>query len=307
MAATAGPPQDPAWWQTPAAAQDLHHSSSPGMGEDFLMQRIRALEEQALQNAERSRALVELVTRSALTNSKGQDLDELNITVTAEMKIKICEGKFVDLSSLLAKSFTERPEEGQVASFSIDEQGRLVPKVERRAKAALSIEQWSSAFLVFMSVYMKVHHDCTQGLLAYMDLIRNAARDNPGSGWSMYDQQFRSRKEAEPSRPWGMIDTQLWLQIFSRPTVLQQVPLKPKGRSATKTEQSKVCFHFNKPSGCTREGCRYEHKCAGCGGASHGILTCRKTKPPQPAGEQAGSTATHPNQSFRFGSSGSQQ
>ncbi|XP_070203913.1 uncharacterized protein [Littorina saxatilis] len=29
MAATAGPPQDPAWWQTPAAAQDLHHSSSP--------------------------------------------------------------------------------------------------------------------------------------------------------------------------------------------------------------------------------------------------------------------------------------
>ena len=60
-----------------------------------------------------------------------------------------------------------------------------------------------------MSVYLKGHPGETQDMLAYIELIRGAAKDAPGHQWAQYDQQFRSRKEADPSRPWGMIDNQL--------------------------------------------------------------------------------------------------
>lgn len=140
--------------------------------------------------------------------SKGQELDELSITVPSDLRDNVLGGKFVDFTQLMAKSFLECQDDKQVC-FVQDEQGRLIAKQERKTRTPLTIEQWMSAFYVFMSVYLKGHPGETQDMLAYIELIRGAAKDAPGHQWAQYDQQFRSRKEADPSRPWGMIDNQL--------------------------------------------------------------------------------------------------
>ncbi|KAL8619099.1 hypothetical protein ACOMHN_019371 [Nucella lapillus] len=118
------------------------------------------------------------------------------------------------MSQLLEKSLLEKKDDPNLC-FVQDEQGRFIPK-EKKPKVQLSIEQWTTAFHVYMSVYLSHHDTELQQLLAYSALIRRAAKDNPGNAWAQYDLEFRSSKGADPSRSWGIIDNQLWLQLFCK-------------------------------------------------------------------------------------------
>lgn len=262
-------------------------SATTGTINDDLLRRIAILE-QAL---------------SQTGSQKGQALDQLSITVPQEVKEKILARKYVDMNVLLAKSFLDKPEDKGV-TFMEDEQGRLVPKLVRKAKNDLSIDQWTSAFHVLMSVVLQQRPDMLQGMLAYAELIRGAARDNPGNAWSLYDQQFRSRLEADPTRPWGVIDNQLWLQLFCKPVTVVQGKAGPgdrKSETMTKEQGSRrgLCKYFNKDRGCMREQCVFAHKCAVCQSGSHSRVACPK-KP-----SEAPSTDKESGQSFR--SSGGQR
>ena len=274
-----------AWWtdrtatRTPPPPLAPPASQSAGMSgmssispeqHDGLLQRINLLEQQLeKQNA----------------HKKGQELDHLGITVPADLKLKIVAGKFVDLSLLLKKSFLENQEDKQ-QTFSIDSEGRLIAKDTKKAKSELSIQQWTDAFHTFMSVYVQTHQEEIQGMLAYMALIRGAAEANSGRGWSLYDQQFRSRKEAEPSRPWGMIDNQLWLQIFCQPLT------KPTASATAPKNTKGECKFFNSKDGCYRRECRFTHKCGRCGSTTHSSLNCHAPNQLQKKKDQ---------QPFRFG------
>ena len=99
------------------------------------------------------------------------------------MRSKLLDGKCVDLSQLLSKSLVD-PQEKKQLCFVQDDQGRLVPKQEHKPKATLSIEQWTSAFHVYMSVYLKQYPEYLQGMLAYLELVRGAAKDTPGNAWA---------------------------------------------------------------------------------------------------------------------------
>ena len=76
-----------------------------------------------------------------------------------------------------------------------------------------SIEQWTSAFLVFSSIYLMRHADRARQLLKYADTIRSAAFRRVGFGWRDYDVQFRLRQARMPARSWASIDAELWLTL----------------------------------------------------------------------------------------------
>ncbi|XP_070179097.1 uncharacterized protein [Littorina saxatilis] len=179
---------------------------------------------------------------------RGHRMDHLSITVAHDVRRKIVEGKSIDLAILLAKSFMDRQEDRQTVAYVLDDQGRLmqislqrlVPKEEKRGKGEMSLEQWTSAFHIYMSVYLVAHPECLQDMLAYAELIRGAARDFPGNGWLLYDQQFRTVKEADPTRPWGNIDNQLWLQLFCKPpSVTSSLVRSPPAQSAQGGDSAK--------------------------------------------------------------------
>lgn len=239
---------------------------------------------------------------------KGDLIDPLSIAVTPEMREKIGEGKFVDLADLLNKTL-KVPEVNKRLTCTEDEHGNLSFKAVRPTKATLSIDQWTSAFHTYMSVYLEAHPEALQGMLAYLELIRGAARDHPSSfAWRQYDEQFRSKKAADPIRPWGMIDNQLWLSLFCRPPA----PAAQASHSATEytklPNNKKECFYFNGKLGCRRENCKFSHNCSKCGSPTHAAHNCyASSRQAQPTSHTETTTPgpkepnTNGKRPFRFG------
>ena len=217
----------------------------------------------------------------------GDIIDALHLTVTPDLKEKIWGGKFVDLSALLVKNYqTKKEEQGKRLAGFQDEDGNLTFRSVKPNKSSLSIDQWSSAFNVFISVYIQKKPEEVQGLLAYAELIRGAARDHPTSyAWRQYDEHFRSKKAADPLRPWGMIDNQLWLSMFCKPRTQQS--------SNQESEKQQSCFYFNSQKGCLRKSCSFSHKCSSCGGKSHNKLKCFSRKDKQNADKSPSKSASH--------------
>ena len=212
---------DLTWWQEPAQAPPQQPkevvdndrpkempASSTSTGLDAvnltaLIEKINVLE-------------AKLAAQTTAAPSTGHRLDHLHLIVPSDLRDQICQGKFVDLGKLLKKSFLDTAEE-QKSIFTLDSKGQLSHKPASKTKADLSISEWTSAMHVYMSVYLQQHPDKLQDMLAYVELIRGAASDHQGKKWLLYDQEFRSRMQADPSRPWGIIDNQIWLPSLSSP------------------------------------------------------------------------------------------
>lgn len=264
-----GEPQDQPWWeardsdqQAPATTATAGHAVDTTPVDTGTLQQIM----QRVDYLERCVAV------------KGDLIDNLSITVPPELKQKIIGGKFVELADLLTKSF-KRSDDDKVA-YTEDERGNLIPQKIRRKKADLTIELWTSAFHTFISVYVAAHPGELQDLLAYMELIRSAARDHPQSiAWRHYDEEFRSKREADPARPWGMIDNQLWLSHFCKPYDRTQTGQPHFSGEKKATQQG--CFFFNSPYGCRRPRCPYTHLCSACNSRSHAATNC-PTRPAPP-------------------------
>ncbi len=71
------------------------------------------------------------------------------------------------------------------------------------------IEQWTTAYTLFMSVMTHQFPGRAQELLQYMSLIRHAAQTHRGLGWCIYDHKFRCKAAFNPSLDWSIIDQQL--------------------------------------------------------------------------------------------------
>lgn len=93
------------------------------------------------------------------------------------MQAKIWDGQFVDLAQQLSKSFIEKKNEEKQVEFFQDEQGWLVPRLGRKQKGEMSIDLWTSAFHVLMSIYLVAH---------------------PDSLWWHYNQQFQVMLAGRP-------------------------------------------------------------------------------------------------------------
>ena len=203
---------------------------------------------------------------------KGDLIDALHLTVPSDTKQKICSGKYIDLSTLLVKNYQKLDDDSDKKLCGIqDKDGNITLKNVKKDKKDLTIDQWTTAFNTYMSVYLTTHKDELQGILAYSELIRGAARDHPNSpAWRLYDEHFRTKKAADPTRPWGMVDNQLWLALFCK------APQSNEKSKDKDQKDKKICFHFNSMRGCNNKKCFYVHKCNICEKSSHGSSTCFK-------------------------------
>ena len=86
---------------------------------------------------------------------------------------------------------------------------------------------WTSAFLIYASIYLSYHPHRTQGILKYMHTVRSAASRFGGYGWRQYDINFRMRQQRAPQRSWSLIDGELWY-LFCHFTSHIQKCIKPE-------------------------------------------------------------------------------
>ena len=93
--------------------------------------------------------------------------------------------QFIDISALISK-----PTASKRMKLEVDlAGGYLVCATHSESLAFLSIEKWTSAFILFSAVYLEhylpTHPHKVLDLLQYMDTIRYAASTYPGRGWAI--------------------------------------------------------------------------------------------------------------------------
>ena len=79
-----------------------------------------------------------------------------------------------------------------------------VSKQPKTATSITEIEQWTSAFPTYISIFTQKFPRRSQEMLQYMSLIRYAARVHKGLGWAIYDYKFR-RKASHKKPLFGRI------------------------------------------------------------------------------------------------------
>ena len=114
--------------------------------------------------------------------------------IPAQYIKEIQSGEVFELSKLLPKNLSLY-DEGDNLVLSLE---NCVVKVSRKSKPTASssitnIEQWTTAFTVYMSVLIHKFPPRSQELLQYASLIRYAARVHRGLGWAIYDFKFRQK------------------------------------------------------------------------------------------------------------------
>lgn len=117
-------------------------------------------------------------------------------------------------------------------SDHVDTQGQIQIRddtmclVKQNSRTFLSIDKWTSAFIIFTNIMLEKYQTRAQELLKYMRDIRMVAARS-GNGWFSYDEQFRLRKASDPHSSWGIINPELWLIHVTNNYVPTQAQSKP--------------------------------------------------------------------------------
>ncbi|XP_056016766.1 uncharacterized protein LOC130053477 [Ostrea edulis] len=208
--------------------------------------------------------------------------DDIGSHVPLKFKQKIWEGFFIDLSVLL-KSATELEQFESHGDLQLVN-GKLCV-VKRQLNSFLTIEKWTSAFMIYMSIVLQ-HSQTAQEMLKYMRNIRLAANRSPN--WHKYDEQFRLRKASNPAMSWGEIHSEFWLMYINQSNVTTQQSAQAKFKPQASTNsfnttsvghasqnQIKFCNSYNSGKSCNFfPRCRYSHSCSQCRG-KHPRVNCR--------------------------------
>lgn len=145
----------------------------------------------------------------------------LGHNVSESLRMKIIEGKFVDLALLLKNSNIEDTVSERVLVVGNDGQ---MASISRSLVKITSIEKWTDAFLIFVSVFTSVHVSNFQDMLKYMHDVRTGA--DRSAGWKLYGEQFRFKIAMYPAKSWTSVDCVITVLC---PYVCQiGSPIKPK-------------------------------------------------------------------------------
>ena len=112
--------------------------------------------------------------------------DSLGLHLPANVNAKIHKGEFVQLGSIIQHLGTAPPS----MSFVLVQDGDKVILGQQPIKLPTidTTEKWTSAFLIYMSVYLENHATRAVEMLKYIDTVRSAARQFGGYGWWTYDE-----------------------------------------------------------------------------------------------------------------------
>lgn len=183
-------------------------------------------------------------------------------TVPQTIKDKVVKGEYIDLATLLTNSSSHDVQKLVVSN------GEITIQNQKAKSKLLTLDQWTNAFIIFISIYCSIHASRFQELLKYMYVVRQGAARNT-LGWLSYDEQYRLRKANNPESSWADVDMELWLlfmngyQSYSNRVNTYQYPYGSNLK----------CYPFNYNKSCTRQTCIYSHTCIKCNG-NHPVVAC---------------------------------
>ena len=102
--------------------------------------------------------------------------------VPAQFVKQIQSDEFFDLAKLLPKNASAQHSEESMI-LTLEYSGIKAKKAPNSLAKITDIEQWTTAFTIYMSVFTHQFPSRAQELLQYMNLIRHATQTHRGLGW----------------------------------------------------------------------------------------------------------------------------
>ena len=197
----------------------------------------------------------------------------LSSRVPDKIQSKIWANEYIDLGTLLS-SLPGDPK----YNFTVKSSGSNQPVVSlepvQNSKRITSIDQWTTAFQVFVAVYTIRFPDSAPGLMKYSATVRDLAAKN--AHWRYYDENFRYLRQ-KSLFPWDEVHWELWLQAHHM-TKLSSSNNPPNSfnRQSKQPFPRGFCWKFHQGERCF--GCNFKHACFKCGG-DHPATKCKSGKP----------------------------
>jgi hypothetical protein len=128
------------------------------------------------------------------------------LDVPAAYVKQIQTGEFFDLAKLLPREFPSTADEDSVV-LTLENSIIKAKKANQQTQKITNIEQWTTAFTVYMGILTSKFPSRSQELLQYMSLIRYASQTHRGLGWCIYDHKFRRKAALNASLNWTFHNT----------------------------------------------------------------------------------------------------
>ncbi|XP_061168906.1 uncharacterized protein LOC133178174 [Saccostrea echinata] len=192
--------------------------------------------------------------------------NDLGHNVSNNIKLKIANGEYVNLASLINNKLETDPHD-DTRYFSL-QNGNLALSSKSKLKPITDVQMWTDAFLVYAAIYVLARPMENAALFKYIHTIRLGASRVNGLGWRDYDIQFRLKKECNPSMSFASVDQELWLLYMYNNALHRQPAIQPS--------QPLKCYDFNYKGYCSRQNCQYRHWCILCS-QPHPFTMCRTT------------------------------
>jgi hypothetical protein len=162
-----------------------------------------------------------------------------------------------------------------------------------------NIEQWTSAFQIFVAIYTAKYPAEAPALMKYGEVVRGLAEK--GANWNYYDTNFRYLKQKQPQNlPWGSMHFELWLRSQQPQSNLPKLATTRNIQNRPAYIPNGYCRKYHKGGQCG--GCAYKHECHKCNNI-HPSIKCNFRAPrfekskPTTRGTAAKPPNTYPSQS----------
>ena len=190
---------------------------------------------------------------------------DLESRVSDRVKAKIWANEYVDFGSVLTVS----PDESKYRISVTDDHDHTSLCLEhvKPKRRSLTIDQWLTAFNVFVAVYTIKTPSAISSLKKYCEVVRNIAAKQ--GNWRYYDEQFRFLRQSKPDRyPWDNVAWELWHQALhsslttSRPNSNNDFRTRRPNQRPFHSFPKGVCRRFHAGQLCS--GCNFKHSCFKC-------------------------------------------
>lgn len=221
----------------------------------------------------------------------------LDATVTDLKRKEIHENSYVDFATLLP----EDPDKSRKLPIVLKGIDNPVLGVDDTSKKSLSLDQWISAFTIYMTIYIEKYKDSGPQMLKYLDVIRDLAKQK--GDWQNYDKKFRKSK-MQLKLTWGVVHQELYFRCLHEQNKVQdQGSLKyiynvNQGKMNVQQSQGLpvpigYCARYHLGNQCLLP-CKYNHKCYGCN-QLHQASRCPYLNATEQYGNYQGFGAYQPN------------
>ncbi len=218
----------------------------------------------------------------------------LGARVSVKIKAKIWANEYIDFGALLSVA---PPKEKYAFTMTSNAgtQGKtqLTLEPSQTPRKVTNIQQWLTAFNIFVSVYAEKLPSDASKLMKYCEVVRDLSHKS--ADWIFYDEQFRYLRQSAPeSYPWDQIHWELFLRAMTNfhgrvqsSTRSDKGNLRQRFRPSQKNFPKGTCWAFHAGKYC--KGCQYEHVCFKCN-ARHPASQCQVSATHQrPNGGKQGS------------------